>query len=138
NHDQSHIPRLVQLLQMIDFLWQEAETQGVADRLTVLVGSDFGRTPRYNDGNGKDHWSVTSMMLMGAGIPGNKVIGATDEGHNPLTVNTSSLAVDPGGIRVEPKHVHKSLRRLAGIDDNEYGRMFPLTIGDDEDLKLFG
>jgi hypothetical protein len=138
NHDQSHIPRLVQLLQMIDFLWQEAESQGVADRLTVLVGSDFGRTPRYNDGNGKDHWSVTSMMLMGAGIPGNKVIGATDEGHNPLTVNTSSLAVDPGGIRVEPKHVHKSLRRLAGIDDNEYGRMFPLTIGDDEDLKLFG
>ncbi len=138
NHDQSQIPRLVQLLQMIDFLWQEAENQGVADKMTVLVGSDFGRTPRYNDGNGKDHWSVTSMMLMGKGIPGNKVIGASDDGHNPKKINPSTFAVDDNGIRLEPRHVHKSLRRLAGIDDNEYGRQFPLAIPDDEDIRLFG
>ena len=138
NHDANHIPRLVQLLEMIDFLWQEAESQGIADRLTVLVGSDFGRTPHYNDGNGKDHWSVTSMMLMGKGIPGNTVIGGTDEGHSPLTINPSSLAIDPNGIRLEPRHVHKSLRRLAGIDDTEQGKMFPLMIPDEEDIRLFG
>ncbi|MCB9565997.1 MAG: DUF1501 domain-containing protein [Myxococcales bacterium] len=138
NHDQSHIPRLVSLLQMIDFLWEEADRQGVADKLVVLVGSDFGRTPRYNDGNGKDHWSVTSMMLMGAGIPGNRVIGASDAGHNPMTINPSSLQLDPGGIRLEPKHVHRSLRRLAGIEDNEYGRMFPLMVADGEDINIFG
>ncbi|HFE46494.1 MAG TPA: DUF1501 domain-containing protein, partial [Nannocystis exedens] len=138
NHDAGHIPRLVQLLEMIDFLWQEAESQGIADRLTVLVGSDFGRTPNYNDGNGKDHWSVTSMMLMGTGIPGNTVIGGTDEGHNPLTINPGSLAIDPNGIRLEPRHVHKSLRRLAGVDDTEQGKMFPLMIPDEEDIRLFG
>ncbi len=137
NHDQSHIPRLAALLHQIDYLWQEAEAQGVADKLVVLVGSDFGRTPRYNDGNGKDHWSITSMMLMGAGIPGNKVLGATDEGHVALSVNPSTLAVDPGGIRIEPRHVHKSLRRLGGIDDNEWGNMFPLTIPPEEDMHLF-
>lgn len=137
NHDASHIPRLVSLLQMIDFLWQEAEAQGVAGSLRVLVASDFGRTPGYNDGNGKDHWSITSMMLMGQGIPGNTVIGSTDERHNPIPVNVSSLATDPNGIRIEPRHVHKSLRRLSGIDDNEYGNRFPLTIPAEEDLKLF-
>lgn len=119
NHDATHIPRLVELLKMIDFLWQEAEAQGVAESIRMLAASDFGRTPGYNDGNGKDHWSITSMMLMGQGIPGNKVIGSTDERHSPIPVNVGSLASDPNGIRIEPRHVHKSLRRLSGIDDNE-------------------
>ncbi|MBK8262452.1 MAG: DUF1501 domain-containing protein [Nannocystis sp.] len=138
NHDASHIPRLAALLRQIDFLWSEAEAVGVANNMVVLVASDFGRTPRYNDGNGKDHWSITSMMLMGKGIPGNTVIGATDPGHRALNINPATLALDEGGIRLEPRHVHKSLRRLAGIDDNEWGNRFPLTIPDDEDIRLFG
>ena len=137
NHDAAHIPRLAALLRQVDFLWQEAEATGVAQNLVVLVASDFGRTPRYNDGNGKDHWSITSMMLMGKGIPGNKVIGATDDGHVALKINPQTLAVDPNGLRVEPRHVHKALRRLAGIDDNEWGNMFPLTIPPEEDIRLF-
>ena len=136
NHDQDHYPRLVSLLQGVDGIWTEAERQGVADRLVVVVGSDFGRTPYYNASRGKDHWSVTSMMLMGKGIPGNRVIGATTERHALKTVNPKTLQVEDGGVRITPAHVHKQLRKLAGIPDTaELAQRFPLKV---EDLPLFG
>ena len=95
----------------------EAERQGVRDRVVVVVGSDFGRTPGYNDGNGKDHWSITSMMVMGAGIRGNRVVGGSTDSHQALGIDTSTLLpVDSGGLTLRPEHVHHALRRLAGID----------------------
>ena len=119
----------------MDFLITEAEAAGIGDRVVVVVGSDFGRTPGYNDGNGKDHWSVTSMMLLGAGIRGNRVIGTTDERHRPLTVNPQTLATDPNGIRIKPVHVHRALRRLAGIETGGPADRFPIA---GEDLPLLG
>lgn len=135
NHDDSHFPRLDALMRGVDFIWEEAERQGIADDLVVMVGSDFGRTPGYNEGNGKDHWSITSVLLMGAGIPGNKVIGSTDERHSPHTVDVSSLERSDSGIRIEPKHIHRALRKLAGVADApDAERLFPLVGA--EDLPL--
>lgn len=117
NHDQGQISSLQRLLEGIDFFMVEAERQGVRDRVVVVVGSDFGRTPGYNEGNGKDHWSITSMMLMGAGIRGNRVVGGTDHRHRAMGIDTSSLAtVESGGLIVRPEHVHDALRRHAGIE----------------------
>lgn len=135
SHDAAHIPRLTSLLEGIDFLLEEAERTGIADRIVVVVGSDFGRTPGYNPTNGKDHWSVTSMMLLGPGIPGNRVIGLTDERHRAISLNPTSLAADPGGTRIKPSHVHQALRRLAGIDQAEVTQRFPIYDGA---LPLFG
>ncbi|RMG98382.1 MAG: DUF1501 domain-containing protein [Deltaproteobacteria bacterium] len=134
NHDAQHIPRLQTLLEGLDFLFDEAEAAGVIDRTLVVVGSDFGRTPGYNEQAGKDHWSVTSMMLAGPGIPGNRVIGVTDDGHRPLALDPGSLQPSESGIRIEPKHIHRALRKLAGVSDSELAAMFPL---DGEDLPLF-
>lgn len=93
NHDQNQFNALQNLLSGINDIWEEAERANVADKLVVVVGSDFGRTPYYNSNNGKDHWSVTSMMIMGAGIPGNTVIGASDARFSLKTVDPDSLAV---------------------------------------------
>lgn len=136
DHDAQHYPRLASLLQGVDFLWDEAERQGIADELVVVVGSDFGRTPGYNAGNGKDHWSITSVLLMGKGIPGNRVIGVTDERHVPIGLDPRTLEpIGESGIRLQPKHLHRALRRLAGIADHEKAeRRFPLVGG--EDLPL--
>ncbi|MCK6571919.1 DUF1501 domain-containing protein [Myxococcota bacterium] len=137
NHDDSHFPRLQTLMAGVDFAWAEAERQGVADNLVIVVGSDFGRTPGYNSGNGKDHWSISSMLLMGKGIPGNRVVGVTDERHSPLPLDPKTLKpAASGGIRIEPRHVHYHLRKMAGLaGDPNAEQTFPLL--GTEDLPLF-
>ncbi len=138
DHDNRGESRMTQLLQGIDFAWDEAERLGIADDLIVVVGSDFARTPRYNSGNGKDHWSIGSMMLMGKGIPGNTVIGATTHRQEAVSVDPKTLkTVDSGGVRIECKHVHQSMRKLAGVRDHELvTSLFPL-IGVEE-MPLLG
>ncbi|MFM1897303.1 MAG: hypothetical protein RLZZ385_2377 [Pseudomonadota bacterium] len=115
NHDFNHHRRLTELLRGVDRLWNEIEKHGLQDKVTVIIGSDFGRTPFYNSNRGKDHWNVTSMMLMGAGIPGNRVIGATDAHVEALPINPASLQPDPNGITLTPQHIHLALRQLAGV-----------------------
>ena len=136
DHDNRHIPRLSGVLEACDFIFEEAERLGIADQVFVAVGSDFGRTPGYNNGNGKDHWSINSMMLMGHGVPGNRVIGASDPRHRPLTINPQTKALDENGIRLKPEHVHAAIRKLAGIERDPLSLQFPLDMG--EDINLFG
>jgi len=46
----------------------------------VVVLSEFGRTPRINDGGGRDHWArCFSAMMAGGGIKGGSIVGASDE-----------------------------------------------------------
>src|SRR5688500_10315078 len=72
NNDDQQFPRLAGILQAIDYLMVESEKRGIGDKVIVMAGSDFGRTPGYNSDNGKDHWNITSMLLMGNGIPQGK------------------------------------------------------------------
>lgn len=137
DHDNNHIPALSNIWAGVDGIMAFAETLGIADRVCVVIGSDFGRTPGYNMGNGKDHWNITSMMMMGPGIPGGKVVGKTDDGHVPLTIDPNTLQESPSGIRITPGHIHNALRRLGGIDGAEIVKQFPLT-DVKEELPLFG
>jgi len=127
NHDNSHFPRLATLLDGVDHLMQEINRHGLADRVTVVIGSDFGRTPYYNNGNGKDHWNVTSLMMLGAGVQGDRVVGATDANFNALAINPESLEVDPNGVVLTPSHVHQNLRRLAGIEESNITKKYGLS-----------
>lgn len=129
NHDRDHVRRLTELLSGIDHLWEQIESAGLQSKVTVMIGSDFGRTPFYNSNRGKDHWNVTSMMAMGAGIRGNRVIGATDDNFEARPVNSQSLQVDNNGIIITPEHIHVALRDLAGVPsnlDNQFGIQAPL------------
>jgi hypothetical protein len=126
NHDTNQRNALVRLLDGIAFAMDEAQRQGIADQLIIVVGSEFGRTPWYNDTNGKDHWSVTSMMMMGAGIEGRRVVGGTDEHQAPLNVDPDTLALDPGGIRITPAAIHAALREFAGFDGEALVDAWPM------------
>ena len=112
------------------------ERQGLGNNFVLYCGSDFGRTPGYNDTDGKDHWAITSLMLMGKGIGGNKVIGKSSDRHDALTRDPKTLKESESGIHIEPRHIHANLRKLAGIADHELMRNYPLTIPDEEAMDL--
>ena len=119
NHNTTHTLQLSRLFQGLDYLYEEIDRQGLSDLVYVVVGSDFGRTPYYNDNNGKDHWGISSVMASGPGITGNRVVGASDAGFNPLNIDPGTLnVVTEGGLLLEPKHIHASLRDALGIHEH--------------------
>ncbi len=144
NHDNSQTSSLDSLLDGVNHLWTELERQGIQDRTTILIGSDFGRTPFYNGytrdsgdlvgAGGKDHWNVTSMIVMGAGITGDRVIGGTDDLYGARKVNPSTLAFDDNGILITPAHIHKALRRVTGLAGTALDKLYPVAI---DDIPLF-
>jgi hypothetical protein len=134
NHDSNHIEQIMQLMRGIDYLYGQLDAAGIASQTYVIVGSDFGRTPYYNDDNGKDHWNITSMLVSGPNIAGNRTVGGTDDGYKPLTINAKNAQLDPGGIRLEPKHIHRALRKAAGLTNTKFDIDFPLA---GEDIPLF-
>lgn len=135
NNDRDQMKLLPEFLAGIDYIVTKSEELRIRDKLVVIIQSEMGRTPNYNKGSGKDHWSIGSIMFMGQGIEGNRVIGATDEKQFLVPVNPQSLATDPeNGIRVRPEHIHASLREFVGIDNHAFSKQFPLGIPDNERL----
>ena len=111
NNDAAQIGQLNALLGHVDYLWEECVRHGIQDQVIISIGSDFARSPGYNGGNGKDHWEIGSMMLMGTGIEGNRVVGATDDGQFARMVDPETLALSEDGQRITPGDVHHALRR---------------------------
>ena len=50
------------------------------DEVTVVVLSEMGRAPALNALGGKDHWTFTSAMMIGAGVNGGQTVGAYRKG----------------------------------------------------------
>jgi hypothetical protein len=135
--DTSAVVALTDLLQIVDFAYDAAQDLGLGDRVVISVGSDFSRTLGYNGGMGADHWPVGSVLAMGANVPKNRVVGASDDadrayGINPdLTVNRANTS-----RKITPSDVHHTLRTAVGIAGGELASMFPLP-GKDAPLDLF-
>ena len=121
-HDAEHSWLFGNLTDSVDYLWNYGEVHGVADRLVVVLGSDFGRTNRYNADKGKDHWPIGSFIVMEKNQPWtNRVVGQTDELHFAHKINPVTLRRDDaGGTLIHPKHIHKALRRY--LRDRECAR----------------
>jgi hypothetical protein len=135
-NDEDQMKLLPKFLSSIDYLLRRAEELKIREKLVLIMQSEMGRTPSYNTGNGKDHWSIGSMMFMGPGISGNRVVGATDEGQFAIPIHSKTLGLDrENGIRVRPEHIHVAMRELVGIADHEYSRQFPFKVTDGEKLK---
>ena len=138
NNDTDQMKLIPEFLAGIAYLIRRAGELKIREQLVIVIQSEMGRTPNYNPGNGKDHWSIGSVMFFGKGIRGNRVIGATDEKQFALPVDPQTLKLDKAkGIRVRPEHIHESLRELAGIADHPLSKKFPLGLTDKEKLQKF-
>jgi Protein of unknown function (DUF1501) len=60
-------------------LLDDLADRDLLDRTLVICGGEFGRTPRINGLDGRDHWTRGfSALLAGCGVRGGTVIGETD------------------------------------------------------------
>ena len=137
-HDPDHEWLLGNLTDSVDYLWEYAEEHGVADRMVVVMGSDFGRTNFYNSAEGKDHWPIGSFIVMEKNQRWTgRAVGETDGLHFAHRINPRTLRRDDeNGTIIYPKHVHKALRRYLGIEHTPGARRFPFN--NTEDFAFFG
>ena len=79
-------PKLTALDQAVSALHEDLDRRDMLGNTTVMVASEFGRTPRINPAAGRDHWSrASSALLFGAGLKQGVVVGKTDpRGEAPV------------------------------------------------------
>jgi hypothetical protein len=137
DHDAGHDRQLSRLNDVIDYIWYASELLNIHDKLTIVLTSEFSRTPYYNKDNGKDHWNVGSSIFMRhAPSWGNKVVGSTDEFHNLHKFNLSTMERDEiNGQNLTIEHIHMAYRDLLGLNGNAYADLF--NFGDAEVPRIF-
>jgi hypothetical protein len=136
DHDREHEPLMRRLVRDIDTIWQLAEKHGVTDRVTLIINSEFARTPHYNGDNGKDHWPIGSTIVMKKGAAwGNRVVGRTDEFQNGIKINPATLEIDEvNGSLIYSQDVMMALRRHFGVADHPSISKFDLKVDHEFDF----
>ncbi|HWO23746.1 MAG TPA: DUF1501 domain-containing protein [Kofleriaceae bacterium] len=86
------------------------------DDTVVVCFSEFSRTPKLNAAAGKDHWPVTSAMVMGAGVRGSRAYGATTAGVEAMPIDLATGAPRPDGITLMHGHFVAGVLALCGVD----------------------
>ena len=104
------------VVESFDFLLatfvNELRAAGQLDNTLIVCYSDFGRTPKVNQRNGRDHWPVGGALLIGGGLDGGRVVGATDDDLQAVKVNTTSGLPDDSGTTLNPTHIGGSVLEL--------------------------
>ena len=77
----------------------DLERRGLLATTLVMVTTEFGRTPKINKDNGRDHWPrVFSIALAGGGIKKGQIYGASDAtaaepAKDPLSVEDLATTI---------------------------------------------
>lgn len=111
------------LREALDDLGARRGTTGgsMADEVTIVVFSEMGREPRVNGFGGRDHWTFTSAMLIGAGVRGGQSVGGLDAAGQGLPIDLATGAVDSSGTALLPEHLGATLLALADLDPEAAG-----------------
>jgi hypothetical protein len=103
------------------------------ERTTVMVYSEFARTPKINGDGGRDHWFADTVMIFGSTLK-TGVFGASNEQDLGLiSVDPTSGRPDEGGVQLRPEHVMATLVKSLGGDPSPY-REDPLTAWIEKEL----
>lgn len=91
------------------------------DHTTIVGFSEFSRTPLLNANGGRDHALTNACLLLGGGVRGRQVIGASsDLGMQPTATNLmtgQSLSQPEAGEVIRPEHVLQTLFHEVGIPE---------------------
>lgn len=92
---------------------------GLLDDTLVLVTSEMGRTPARNEVSGKDHWGHTSALLIGGGLPGGRVLGATSDTLESELVDLATGLPDAQGALNKYDNFAAGVLELVDVDPGD-------------------
>lgn len=95
-HEELTLHRLPKVNDAIPALFTDLRDRGLWDETLIIMMSEFGRTPKMNSMNGRDHWPRANCCLFAGGaIRGGMTLGATDANGEQVVeraVSPSDLA----------------------------------------------
>jgi len=113
--------QLVPFDQAFGALINDLDERGMLDSTLVIVGTEFGRTPKINPTSGRDHWpKVYSTIMAGGGIKRGLFYG-----------NSDATGSEPADNPVEIHDWAATIYELVGIDYNK-----PLMAPGDRPVKI--
>lgn len=87
-------------------LLDDLAQRGLLDDTLVIATGEFGRTPKINDNQGRDHWPACwSGVVAGGKLTGGSVLGASD-----------ATASEPLDRPVSPEELAATLVAWCGVD----------------------
>jgi hypothetical protein len=115
------------LSQTLDAGWStlldDLSDRGLLEDTLVVWMGEFGRTPKINGNNGRDHWASSwSTVLSGGGVRGGQVVGKTSADgvtieERPVTVNDFLATVCAGlGIDITKQNSSNIGRPIRIVD----------------------
>ncbi len=95
--------------QAFSALIEDMEARGLLDDTLVCFVTEFGRTPKVNERQGRDHWThAFSFAFAGAGVPGGQVVGSTDRDGGYITSPQSYTIEDYAATIYEKLGIDRS------------------------------
>ncbi|MDZ4685902.1 MAG: DUF1501 domain-containing protein [Planctomycetaceae bacterium] len=116
-----HLEQLGEFDQSFGTLVGDLADRGLLEHTTIVVLSEFGRTPNINLYYGRDHWSrAWSVVIGGAGVQRGAVIGKTND-----------KGTEVADRKVDHAHLFHTYLRATGVDTSKSfqidGRDIPIA-----------
>ncbi len=86
------------------------------DKTTIVVFSEFSRTPLINASGGRDHHITNACAILGKGVKHNFVFGGSGVGLSAGVADHTTGRLDPKGLQYLPDHVIATVMAGAGLD----------------------
>ncbi len=123
NHFGQHVPLMRQVASQIAILindlrsTEDAQQPGssLMDNTTILINSEFVRTPGLNAGSGTDHWPSASAILLGQGVQDNTLVGRTDDSAQALGWVNGAPVTRTTETQITPEHLVATLLNHMGF-----------------------
>ena len=106
----------------VSALLEDLDARGLLEQTLVIIGGEFGRTPRINGKAGRDHWPTCyTTVLAGGGVKRGLILGVSDP-----------LGELPKERPISIQDVYATMYHLLGIDFtksylNEANRPVPIV-----------
>ena len=114
-------------------LIQDLRTKKLYDRTVVLLASEFGRTPKINANQGREHYpQVWSIVIGGGGLQAGTLVGQSDRGQavaeRPVRVGdlhaTLCKALDIDYAEVNYSAEHRPFRIVKDVNARPIKELF--------------